>query len=469
MSDLSRADVDLDIKIRQALVFIHSQEVPDWLYDLDPNWLPGKLLSLDAVKKLFLSDDLLEQYQLYCQDILAPLGNLIMQRLHGQKVPRFTHDSAEMRKEIMSNIATLGRLQNQRNTGSIPKKTLEVPDVIYSKAELFTYSSDPKRMCAKIRQFIGSQFAKGKTTQRKPNTIRAYIQVLWENGTEFTLLSFLQENWGQEAHFGSLMFRKDFDPIVLDEQFDNFVLGHRDSDPEGPHPSTRSHMLNAVVAVLDYLKAAAIRVKFDKETETAQINERTIYLANLITTRDRLKTHFGGLHKKARESSVFTQHRQELMEPGSREAKGNAFDVYYRGNHYNNTLLQLMKLAEAVGVAVETGAALEEPIQPAEFVRLGHFLMIMLTLSNGNRKSDPEKMRLQHAKERREIQWADTFDKVKFIRHSFLRSDHYQYLIGADNARNGVNNFEFFKASLQKKIKYQDGLISKFFSSHLKQ
>ena len=45
-----------------------------------------------------------------------------------------------------------------------------------------------------------------------------------------------------------------------------FILGHRDSDPEGPHPSTRGHLLNAAISDLDYLKAAANRVQFDKET-----------------------------------------------------------------------------------------------------------------------------------------------------------------------------------------------------------
>ena len=67
-----------------------------------------------------------------------------------------------------------------------------------------------------------------------------------------------------------------------------FILSHRDSDPEGPHPSTRGHLLNAALSALDYLKAAANRVQFNKETETASINECTIYLAGLITTRDRL-------------------------------------------------------------------------------------------------------------------------------------------------------------------------------------
>ena len=100
--------------------------------------------------------------------------------------------------------------------------------------------------------------------------------------------------------------------------------------------------------------------------------------------------------------SVTTQHNLELMEPDSREAKGNVFYLYYRGYHYNKTLLQLIKLAEAVGEVMETGSRPEEPIQPAEFVRLGHFLMIILTLSNGNWQSDLEKMRLQHAKERRD-------------------------------------------------------------------
>ena len=63
--------------------------------------------------------------------------------------------------------------------------------------------------------------------------------------------------------------------------------------------------------------------------------------------------------------SVTTQHNLELMEPESREAKGNVFYLYYRGNHYNKTLLQLMKLAEAVGEVMETGSRPEEPINPA--------------------------------------------------------------------------------------------------------
>ena len=43
------------------------------------------------------------------------------------------------------------------------------------------------------------------------------MQALWENGTDYTLLSYIQENYSKEAHLGSLMFRKDFNPIQLDD------------------------------------------------------------------------------------------------------------------------------------------------------------------------------------------------------------------------------------------------------------
>ena len=424
------------------LLKVKAVEVPDWLKKLDKSWRPGKLMSMDAIKQLFVDDSLLTLYQKFTQDTLAKLGESYIALTHPLKQLSFylPWDTKEENEYIVENLSEL--LEDLDDASKIKQRPEDVLKTGFSPDELFVYSPDHQVMCAKINQFLGAQLAKGKDTKRKGETTRLYTMALWSKNTSFSLIHYLQKNHSADTTLGNLMYRKDAVPIKLDSQFDNYVLAYMKGESGEPHPSTRAHLLNGVLALLDYLEVASTRVSFNKETETVAINEQTLYQSYIVITKDRLKKHCIALQRKSRETATSNIHQQELLHPGSRELAANGFDSYYRGEHYTATLLRLSNMSEAVSEATESGTALTKAISPREFLRMGHFLMILLCLSNGHRRSDPEKMRLKHARERREIIWAHSADQIKFIPHSFMKSSHYQYIIGADDARHGVTNFK---------------------------
>jgi hypothetical protein len=413
---------------------VDSVVVPAWLLELDPNWRPSELMDIKAVQKIHCNPKYVSLYKDFVEKSLKPISQKIMKIFSGTKMQAnsltlLPHETQAQKEKMLSLIENL----KQQSASPLDENLSEDLDLVmqFSIKELFEYSADAKLMEKKVCQYITTKRTK-KGTIRAVSTTRAYCGALFGSANPNNLYSFLRKSFGREMSVGDLMFKTSGFAQQIDEySFETFIFPD-DSEEDGAlGASSATHLVNGMLNLIDYLATAANRVVIEVDNAT-HVCSKTNYLTYLENLRSSVSRHHTALHNLALKSPKHKEFQKELVNPGERVRRGNAFEDYFREDHYNMVLIEIMDSAKKCSESIPGKC-----INDNQFRRYGHFLMVVINLLNGNRTHSSELLKNKHVRQKCKVTQgiADKYTSIQAHREAILNGDFVAYSVGLDTTK----------------------------------
>jgi len=258
-----------DKKLMQRWQDLQNINIPEFIKELSPEWIPGKFLSDEALFQLFTDEHFHTKFVNWAKEELSEMDSFLGDHFEPVKILQ-PYDSQEAAAHIIKGRASFERLLSE-NKRAQTANTSPLPTVL--PEDIYKITSDDTILAARFNAHLILTHAQRKITYLSKITIQQYMNHMFGNGSTSFKLFF--KNWfGTGRSIGDMMLSYTNPTIPFDTgDADRFITPNGDLNGDKMNSSACNQRAASLKAFIKFLLTAANKAEFDpKDTGASGIH-----------------------------------------------------------------------------------------------------------------------------------------------------------------------------------------------------